>query len=134
MIEAAGGAVWRWSDRKQLELLLIHRPRYDDWSLPKGKLAAGEPPLEGALREILEETGLRCRPGPKLAEVRYRDRKDRPKRVQYWSMQALDGQFTPNDEVDEVRWVSPETAASLLTYDHDREVLEALAEILVREG
>jgi len=130
VIEAAGGAVWRVSTRHRLKVVLIHRPRYDDWSLPKGKLRPGETHLDAALREIREETGLDCEPGPALPDVRYIHRKGRPKRVRYWAMQVVGGDFTPNDEVDEIRWFRVEDAAERLTYTHDLPVLAALTNLL----
>lgn len=104
-------------------VLLVHRPRYDDWSLPKGKLLIGESARNAALREVQEETGMRCALGSKLGEVRYRDHKDRPKRVRYWSMQAIEGGFAPNDEVDAIRWVQIDRAGSALSYSHDAAVV-----------
>jgi 8-oxo-dGTP diphosphatase len=120
-IQAAGGLVVR-----DGELALVHRPRYDDWTLPKGKLDPGESFEEAALREVEEETGLRCRLVRDLPPVRYRDNKGRPKVVRYWLMEAeSDPGFTPNDEVDELRWASPREALELLTYDRDRDVVRA---------
>lgn len=127
VIEAAGGVVWRRSPKGGLEVLLVHRPRYDDWSLPKGKLDPGETHRRAALREVEEETGLRCKAQGELRSVRYVDRKGRDKRVRYWAMAVVDGSFTPNDEVDEVRWVPTELAGSLLTYDRDADVVAELA-------
>jgi 8-oxo-dGTP diphosphatase len=129
MIEAAGGVVWRTSSQGRRDVLLIHRPRYDDWSHPKGKLHDGETALAGARREVLEETGLRCTTGIELPEVRYTDRKGRPKRVRYWTMQPVDGRFVPNHEVDRIRWVSQEDAAGLLTYERDLLTLAALFDV-----
>lgn len=126
MIEAAGGVIWRTTAEHAIEVLLVHRPRYDDWSLPKGKLEPGETHQAAALREVDEETGLVCRPGAELPEIRYRDRKDRPKRVRYWAMEVLSGEFAPNDEVDEIRWARLDDAAALLSYRHDDDVLEGL--------
>jgi 8-oxo-dGTP pyrophosphatase MutT (NUDIX family) len=125
MIEAAGGVVWHQPDEGALQVLVIHRPRYDDWSLPKGKLDAGEPAPDAAVREVEEETGLRCRLGDELPEVRYEDGRDRPKRVRYWSMEVIDGAFEPNREVDEVRWVPSDQVASVLSYPHDVDVVRA---------
>ena len=118
--EAAGGVVVR-----DGRVAVVHRPRYDDWSLPKGKLDAGETFEQAALREVEEETGLRCELVRELPSVEYEAR-GRPKLVRYWLMSvASDPGFVPNDEVDELRWLSPEDAASLLTYDRDKEVLAA---------
>jgi 8-oxo-dGTP diphosphatase len=128
MIEAAGGVVWKATSKGVGKVLLVHRPRYDDWSFPKGKLDPGESHRQAALREVEEETGLRCRTGDELPEARYADRKGRPKRVRYWSMEPVEGEFVPNDEVDEVRWLSLDEAAELLSYPHDRTVLAALPE------
>ena len=108
------------------EVLLVHRPRYDDWSLPKGKLDDGETELEGALREVEEETGLTCRPGRFLGRTEYTDNKGRPKMVAYWAMEPLSGEFEPGDEVDKARWLPIEDAAALLSYEHDRDLLRAL--------
>ncbi len=105
----------------------MHRPRYDDWSLPKGKVDDGETVLEAAVREVLEETGHRARPGRPLGEVRYqvagRDGRARDKVVHYWAMEAEGGAFAAGDEVDALRWLPPEQAAPLLTRDQDRDVL-----------
>ena len=119
-MEAAGGVVVR-----DGQVLLVHRPRYDDWTLPKGKLDRGESFEQAALREVEEETGLRCSLGRELPSSEYRDNKDRPKLVRYWLMEVEGGNFEPNNEVDEVRWLAPDEAAGALTYDRDREVLQA---------
>ena len=141
-VRAAGGIVWRLARRPGLrrahhEVLLVHRPRYDDWSFPKGKLDGDETDEAAAYREVLEETGLRCRLGAGLGEVRYADRRGRTKVVRYWLMEPetpLDpGGFVPNAEVDEVRWLEPAAAARLLTYRHDRDLLERLPR-LPRQG
>lgn len=108
------------------EVCLVHRSRYDDWSLPKGKLDEGESFEDAALREVWEETGLRCRLGRELAPVRYTV-KDRPKLVRYWLMEVVeDGGFEPDDEVDEVRWVDLGAARDLLSYEHDRDLVGSL--------
>ncbi len=126
MIEAAGGAVCRRREDGALEVLVVHRPRYDDWSLPKGKLDPGESAEDAARREVEEETGFRCELGAPLPSVRYLDHRGRPKRVRYWTMRPVDGRFTPNAEVDDLRWVTEEEALALLSYEHDRVVVEAL--------
>jgi len=128
-VRAAGGVVWR-SGPGGVEILLVHRPRYDDWSLPKGKLDGGETDEECALREVKEETGLVTSLGPELPSTRYVDRKGRDKRVRYWAMTPVDGSFTPHDEVDEIRWVSLADAAIHLSYAHDADVLQALTAVL----
>ena len=108
-----------------LEVLVIHRPRYDDWSLPKGKAEASESDEETALREVTEETGMVCRLGPDLGEVHYGDRFDRPKVVRYWAMEPVeDLGFTAGDEVDERRWMTVAAARDLLTYPRDVRVLD----------
>lgn len=123
LIEAAGGVVWRRTRQGRLKVLLVHRPAYDDWSLPKGKLDLGEEPEEAALREVEEETGLRCRLGPELSQTRYVDRKGRDKLVRYWAMEPVTGAFRPSSEVDEVRWLRVERCASVLSYARDAVVV-----------
>jgi 8-oxo-dGTP diphosphatase len=128
VIEAAGGVVWRRSS-KGIKVLVVHRPAYDDWSLPKGKLDHGESHRRAALREVREETGLHCKATDELQPVHYRDRKGRPTRVRYWVMEPVDGHFEPNDEVDEVRWVPAATVAELLSYPRDAEVVAELCRL-----
>ncbi|MFI6645868.1 NUDIX hydrolase [Streptomyces sp. NPDC050504] len=123
---AAGCVLWRHSPFDDgLELCLVHRPRYDDWSYPKGKLKRGEDALTGAVREVLEETGFHCEPGPALPTVRY-VANGRPKEVRYWAARATDGEFEPNSEVDRVLWLPPATARNRLTQNHDRRLVDAL--------
>jgi 8-oxo-dGTP diphosphatase len=126
-VEAAGGVLWRRPEGSDVEIAVVHRPRYDDWSLPKGKLDEGEGFEEAALREVWEETGMRCTLGREIGETHYEDRKGRPKVVRYWEMRDCDGEFRPNDEVDELRWVPIDDAKALLTYDFDRELVERVA-------
>jgi 8-oxo-dGTP diphosphatase len=125
LVRAAGGVVWRRGGDDRPEVLLVHRPAYDDWTFPKGKREKGETDEACAVRELEEETGLRCRLGPELAEVAYVDRRGRPKRVRYWASTVVDGRFEPNQEVDLVRWLAVPDAAALLTYDRDQAVVEA---------
>jgi 8-oxo-dGTP diphosphatase len=122
LVRAAGGLVVRNGD-----VLLVHRPRYDDWTFPKGKAAPGESDEACALREVEEETGLRCRLLEEAGTTEYVDSKGRPKLVRWWLMQPVDGTFTPGDEVDDVRWASPAHAAELLTYARDLPLLEHVA-------
>jgi 8-oxo-dGTP pyrophosphatase MutT (NUDIX family) len=119
VIRAAGGVVIGADGR----VALVHRPRYDDWSLPKGKLAPGEDAEDGAVRETEEETGFTCRTSTYLRRDSYTDHVGRPKVVDYWLMEPVDGSFLPNDEVDEIRWLEYEQARVLLTYDRDQETL-----------
>jgi 8-oxo-dGTP diphosphatase len=134
VILAAGGVVWRQTGRGRIKVVVVHRPRYDDWSLPKGKLKRGETSLEAALREVREETGLRCEVGPELPVALYEDRKARPKLVRYWAMRSIGGRFRPSDEVDRVRWVRLERVAATLSHPHDRVVVAGLSELLVGVG
>ena len=133
-IRAAGGVVWRRvtgpDGTEGVEVAIIHRPRYDDWSLPKGKLASGESDLEGAVREVLEETGFHVRVGRPLGETRYTKRSmagARPKVVRWWAMQAEEGAFSPTREVDDLHWLSLADASERVSRDQDREVLERFA-------
>ncbi|HEY2544085.1 MAG TPA: NUDIX hydrolase [Gaiellaceae bacterium] len=118
-VRAAGGIV-----RRDGLVLLVHRPRYDDWTFPKGKAEDDESDEDCALREVHEETGLRCELEDELATPHYVDAKGRPKRVRYWRMRPIaDDGFTPNEEVDELRWLAPADAPALLTYERDRVLL-----------
>jgi 8-oxo-dGTP diphosphatase len=120
VIRAAGGVVVR-----DGQVLLVHRPRYDDWTLPKGKLDADESWEAAALREVEEETAVRARLGRELPSVEYEVR-GRPKKVRYWAMEVEeDLGFEPNDEVDAVRWLAPADALELLSYERDRDLLRA---------
>ena len=102
---------------------MIHRPRYDDWTFPKGKREQGESDEECALREVREETGLVCALGEELPSTSYRDGRGRPKVVRYWRLAVVGGALEPASEADEARWVTPDEAAALLTYDRDRALL-----------
>jgi 8-oxo-dGTP pyrophosphatase MutT (NUDIX family) len=124
-ILAAGGVLWR-PVATGIELCLVHRPRYDDWSLPKGKLHAGELPLAGAVREVTEETGTHPVVGRRLPTQHYELGPDR-KYVDYWAMTPTDGTFVATDEVDALRWVSPADAVTTLTYDRDRTLVARFA-------
>ena len=127
VVRAAGGAVWRWG-ASDIEVLLVHRPAYDDWTLPKGKVLPGEDDEDAAIREVAEETGYECELGAELATTRYRDNQGRAKVVRYWAMEVYSesAPFRANREVDRLAWLRPDRALERLTYDRDREVLEAL--------
>jgi 8-oxo-dGTP diphosphatase len=127
VVLAAGGVVWRRNQNGELEVLLVHRPKYDDWTLPKGKLDDGESAEDAALREVEEETGFSVDLGEELPATDYHDRYGRPKNVRYWVMHITGGGFSPNREVDEVRWLPVEAAKEALSYPRDREVLDAFA-------
>ena len=133
---AAGGVVWRHraspssesGGNRRVEVLLAHRPRYDDWTFPKGKPEPGEDLAVTAVREIAEETGLRVRLGHPLPDTSYRIADGR-KVVSYWAARTVgpEAEFTSNDEVDEIRWLRIGDARQLLTYEHDVELLDAFA-------
>ena len=108
-----------------LEVLLVHRPRYHDWTFPKGKVKDGESDEEAAVREVWEETGLTCTLGRELPSTRYTDGKLRDKTVRYWELDPSSGCFEPNDEVDEIEWLAPDVAAERLTYSRDWAVLRS---------
>jgi 8-oxo-dGTP pyrophosphatase MutT (NUDIX family) len=127
-VKAAGGLVRRQAGGGGVELAVVHRPRYDDWSFPKGKLDPGEGWEACALREVQEETGLRCRLLRELPPVAYTDHKGRAKAVRYWLMEPeRDDGFTADDEVDELRWLAPAAVEELLSYPHDVELLREIA-------
>jgi 8-oxo-dGTP diphosphatase len=127
LVRAAGGVVTRTGDGGT-EFLVVHRPRYDDWSLPKGKLEAGESAEAGAIREIAEETGVEVRLGDPLPDHEYIDRHGRPKIVHYWEMTPVGRTaWSPNDEVDETRWIGAAEAATLLSYENDRRLVAQVA-------
>lgn len=126
IVRAAGGVISRTGEDGRREFLLVHRPAYDDWTFPKGKLKPGERDEDAALREVREETGLRCRLERDLGHISYRDRRGRPKLVRYWVMRPLDGAFVPTGEIDEVRWLPAKAAGRVLSYPHDRDLLGGL--------
>ncbi|MEU0226468.1 NUDIX domain-containing protein [Streptomyces sp. NPDC006284] len=127
-VRAAGCVLWRRAPRAPgLELCLVHRPKYDDWSHPKGKLHPGEDALTGALREVAEETGYAAAPGAELPTVRYLV-DGRPKEVRYWAAAATTGAFTPSDEVDRIVWLAPAAARARLTRPRDRALVDAFLE------
>jgi 8-oxo-dGTP pyrophosphatase MutT (NUDIX family) len=117
---------WRRTDDGTIEVLLVHRQRYGDWTFPKGKLEPGESDEQAALREVEEETSLRCELGAELPSTSYRDLKLRQKTVRYWALSPVEGQAAPTNEVDEVRWLPLADAERLLSYDRDLHVLRAL--------
>lgn len=128
-ILAAGGVVWRpGADPGRVEIAVIHRPKYNDWSLPKGKLDPGETPLDAAVREVYEETGHHVRVGASLGTIRYRkataDGGSALKTVHYWVMTSTGGRFTAGREVDRLEWMPPAEAARRVSYRMDREVIE----------
>jgi 8-oxo-(d)GTP phosphatase len=120
-VAAAGGVVWR-GRHPDVEVALVHRPRYDDWSLPKGKLEDGESELAAAVREVGEELGTSVAVSRRIGRVRYHH-DGMGKTVAYWAMRCLDGEFVPGDEVDAVEWLSPAKACRRLTYSVDLPVL-----------
>ena len=126
IVRAAGGLVWR-TGAGGIEVVIVHRPAYDDWSFPKGKLDDRESELQAALREVEEEIGVRCAIGRDLGTISYIDGRGRPKIVRYWEMTFADGrELRPANEVDEAQWVTLADAAGLLTYEHDRGMLERM--------
>jgi 8-oxo-dGTP diphosphatase len=125
VVRAAGGVVIR---NDASEVLVVHRDRYDDWSFPKGKRELGESDEDCALREVEEETGLRCVLGEELPSTSYTDGHGRPKHVRYWLMEPVAGELAYRHEVDEARWVTLGEARSLLTYQRDVGLLDSVTE------
>jgi len=125
VIRAAGGVVVR-AGADGPEVLVVHRPRYDDWTFPKGKAEPGETDEDCALREVEEETGLRCELVRELPSTSYVDARGRPKVVRYWLMRVVGGELAFLHEVDAAAWLSPGEAAERLTYDRDVPVLDDL--------
>jgi len=135
LIRAAGAVLWR-PDGRQLQVALVHRPRYDDWSLPKGKLDNGETAPAAAVREVHEETGFRAHLGRRLGQARYvvtspYAKRTGPKVVDYWAARAVDGEFEPGEEVDRLRWLATDEAADLLTHPVDRTILDSFTTVPV---
>ena len=125
-MRAAGGVPTRRGGDGAVEVLLVHRPRYQDWTFPKGKVKDGERDEEAALRELREETGLLCELGRELASTQYTDLKLRDKNVRYWVMENCSGSFEPNDEVDRIEWLTLDEAAERLSHRRDLDVLQSL--------
>ena len=125
VVRAAGGIVTRIGSGGP-EVLLVHRPAYDDWAFPKGKADPGESDDDCALREVEEETGLRCELGDEVGETSYVDAHGRQKTVRYFAMRPLDGEYAPHREIDEIAWLSFPDASAKLTYGRDRELLAAV--------
>jgi 8-oxo-dGTP diphosphatase len=131
-VRAAGGVVWRRAD-PDVEVALVHRPRYDDWTLPKGKLDAGEDLLEAAVREVGEEMGARVEVSRRVGRVRYPVAEGR-KTVTFWAMRCLSEDFRPGHEVDAVRWLAPSAAREWLSYDTDRHILDDFVSVPVPDS
>jgi 8-oxo-dGTP diphosphatase len=125
-VRAAGGLVVSDGEAGP-QVLLVHRPRYDDWTFPKGKVDPGESDEQAAVREVEEETGYRCALEAELPSTRYFDNRGRPKLVRYWRMRIVDGVFAVNNEVDQIAWLTPAEARARLSYDRDRELAEHFA-------
>ncbi len=125
MIRAAGGVLWRCAGSGTVEVALVHRPAYDDWSLPKGKLRRGEHPLVTARREVAEETGVRGVAGKRL-DIQHYNTALGPKAVEYWAMQGPDAPFTPTAEVDQLAWLPLPDALKRLDYQGDAYAVDAL--------
>ncbi len=130
-VRASGAVVWRWGADGEPEFLLVHRPRYDDWSLPKGKQEAGETAEQCAVREVWEETGVTGALGPAMPAARYIDQRGRAKLVAYWLLQAQNQRPRPPDaEVDELRWVGASRAVEMVHYAHDGALVRAALRVV----
>ena len=128
LVRAAGGVVVSRPAGRDVRVVIVHRPEYDDWSLPKGKCEAGEAWEACALREVEEETSLQCQLLGSLGSTEYRDRRGRPKEVRYWLMRPESGALQARLEVDDARWATPAEAIAKLTYEHDRELVARVAQ------
>jgi 8-oxo-dGTP diphosphatase len=129
VIRAAGALLWREIAAGEIEIALVHRPRYDDWSLPKGKIDENETALACAYREVFEETGIKARFTRQLGSAEYQDN-GAQKRVKYWVAQALGASvFVANEEVDQLRWLKPTDSIELATHQSDKEMIERFLEI-----
>jgi len=126
LIRAAGGVMYRYSRRGRFRVALVYREARQDWTFPKGKLDDGETFETAAVREVLEETGMTAEVRRFVGTTNYTHRKGRPKIVAYYLMEYINGEFEPNDEVDELRWVGLDEAVELLTWDRDRELVDLL--------
>ncbi|WP_431035501.1 NUDIX hydrolase [Streptomyces sp. P6-2-1] len=133
-VRAAGCVLWRRSPAHGVEFCLVHRPKWSDWSWPKGKLKHGETELAAALREVEEETGRTCRPATRLPRVHYRTHDGRRKTVDYWLAEETGGAFAPSTEIDEIRWLPREAAAEQLTEERDRALLAQAVRELAQGG
>lgn len=126
LVRAAGGVVWR-RHGGRIEIVLVHRPRYDDWTLPKGKVDPGESYEEAALREVQEEASILAEIGSELPSTTYLDRSGKNKHVRYWTMTVVEGSPSGDNEVDVAEWVDLDEARGRLTYERDVSVVDALA-------
>ena len=126
LIRAAGGVLFRTSRRGRDKVAVVYREARGDWTFPKGKLDEGESFEEAALREVVEETGITAVIRRFVGSTNYTHRKGRPKIVAYYLMEAISGEFAPNEEVDELRWVTLDEAIELLTWDRDQELIDLL--------
>jgi 8-oxo-dGTP diphosphatase len=142
LIRAAGAVLWRTGpadggNPESMQVAVVHRPRYDDWSLPKGKLAPAETELTAAVREVAEETGMQVCVGPLIGQTHYRVATadgSAAKTVSYWSMRAVGGQFDPTDEVDALDWLALDKARARLDFDQDRDVLDAFTRMPIADA
>jgi len=123
VVKAAGGVVCREGSAGETEIVVVHRPAYDDWTLPKGKVDADETPEECALREVKEETGFRCELGRPVGCTAYVDRRGRNKLACYWVMEVISGRFRPGGEVDRMVWLPVADAVKRLTYERDKALI-----------